>query len=108
MLTLTNHLRVFQSGVTMSAFINPAARALKQWLDGTLKDAEGKLVREGDHITNAAFGAKIGCSDAYVSMLKHGKNNPSRRMAKRIEEETEGAIPRDQWETETVVPEPAS
>jgi hypothetical protein len=48
-------------------------------------------------VSYAAFARLVPCSIAYPGMVARGDARPSYRMACRIEELTQGAVPRTRW-----------
>ena len=51
-------------------------------------------------MTSQAFALLVPCSETYPWMLAHGKANPGRKMAKRIEQVTNNQVNRHSWELE--------
>lgn len=43
-------------------------------------------------ITQVEFAKKLGISRGHLSQILHGTKHPSRKLAKKIEEETEGKV----------------
>lgn len=61
------------------------------------------LKKQRPKITNAAFGAQIGVTGEYISMLKRGKCRCSHRVARLIEVATGGAVPASAWDADLVL-----
>lgn len=53
-------------------------------------------------LTSAAFSKLIPCSETLPWMWAHGKANPSRKMAARIERITGSVVSRNLWDDEII------
>jgi transcriptional regulator with XRE-family HTH domain len=49
------------------------------------------------NITLTSIADLIPCTPQYISMISAGKSNPSYKMAKRIEEVTNGEVEKENW-----------
>lgn len=52
---------------------------------------------EQNAMTEAAFAARIGCSQSQVHRLRKGKSFPSPNMVRRIEAATDGLVKAGDW-----------
>jgi len=48
-------------------------------------------------MTHAEFATRIPCSRSTITHIATGRSNPSYRMAARIEELTQGRVPKSYW-----------
>lgn len=63
----------------------------------TLLEYINQKKSEGVDVSYSSIARDIPCAPAYISMVASGKRRPSYDMARRIDQVTNGEVPKENW-----------